>query len=59
MIARAVVDVRERLPEALGSDAEEIRTVHIDSTLRFTELRSAWDSLLQSSEAASPFLTWE
>src|SRR5262249_46459163 len=25
----------------------------------FTELRSAWDALLQSSEAASPFLTWE
>jgi CelD/BcsL family acetyltransferase involved in cellulose biosynthesis len=59
MIARAVVDVRERLPEALGSDAQAIRAVRIDSTWRFTELRSAWDSLLQSSAAASPFLTWE
>jgi len=59
MIAPAVVEVRERAAEAVGRDAGEIRAVRIDSTWRFTELRSAWDSLLQSSEAASPFLTWE
>ena len=59
MIARAAVELREPAPAAVDSDAGEIRAVRIDSTWRFTELRSAWDALLQSSEAASPFLTWE
>ena len=59
MIARAVVDAREPATPAVESDAGETRVVRIDSTWRFTELRSAWDALLQSSEAASPFLTWE
>jgi CelD/BcsL family acetyltransferase involved in cellulose biosynthesis len=59
MIAPAVVEPREPVTGAARSDAGEIRAARVDSTWRFTELRSAWDSLLQSSEAASPFLTWE
>ncbi len=59
MIAPAVVNLREPATGAVRSDAGEIRAARIDSTWRFTELRSAWDSLLQSSDAASPFLTWE
>jgi len=59
MIARAVVALREPATAAVESDAGEMRALRIDSTWRFTELRSAWDALLQSSEAASPFLTWE
>ena len=59
MIARAVVELREPATSAVGTDAEDVRAVPLDSALRFTELRTAWDSLLQSSEAASPFLTWE
>jgi len=59
MTVPAVVDVREQATRAVGGDAAAIREACIDSTWRFTELRSAWDSLLQSSAAASPFLTWE
>jgi CelD/BcsL family acetyltransferase involved in cellulose biosynthesis len=59
MSAPAVVEPREPVTGAVRSDAEEICAARVDSTWRFTELRSAWDSLLQSSEAASPFLTWE
>jgi len=59
MIASAVVALREPATAAVESDAGEMRALRIDSTWRFTELRSAWDALLQSSEAASPFLTWE
>ena len=59
MIAPAVVELRRPITDAGRSDAREIRGVRVDSEARFTELRSAWDSLLQSSEAASPFLTWE
>jgi len=59
MIARAAVELREPATAAVENDAGEMRALRIDSTWRFTELRSAWDALLQSSEAASPFLTWE
>ena len=59
MITPAVVELRQPIIEAAGSDAPEIRATRVDSASRFTELRSAWDSLLQSSDAASPFLTWE
>ena len=59
MIARAAVELREPATPAVESDAGEIRAVRIDSTWRFTELRAAWDALLQSSDAASPFLTLE
>jgi CelD/BcsL family acetyltransferase involved in cellulose biosynthesis len=59
MIAPAVVGLRQPITDAVGSDAPQVRAARVDSTWRFTELRSAWDSLLQSSEAASPFLTWE
>ena len=59
MNARAVVDVREPATGVVRTDVGEIRAARIDSTWRFTELRSAWDSLLQSSAAASPFLAWE
>jgi CelD/BcsL family acetyltransferase involved in cellulose biosynthesis len=59
MSARAAVVLREPATGTVGNDCGDIRAVHIDSAWRFTELRSAWDALLQSSEAASPFLTWE
>jgi len=59
MIAPAVIELRRPIADAGGSNAREIRAALVDSESRFTELRSAWDSLLQSSEAASPFLTWE
>jgi CelD/BcsL family acetyltransferase involved in cellulose biosynthesis len=59
MIAPAVVEFRQPITDAIGCDAGEIRTTGVDSESRFTELRSAWDSLLQSSQSASPFLTWE
>ena len=58
MIAPAVVELRPPIADA-RSDAQEMRAVRVDSESRFSELRSAWDVLLQSSEAASPFLTWE
>jgi CelD/BcsL family acetyltransferase involved in cellulose biosynthesis len=59
VIAPAVVELREPMTGAVGGDAGEIHAARVDSVWRFTELRSAWDSLLQSSGAASPFLTWE
>lgn len=59
MIAPAIVELRQPITDPVGSDAREIRAARVDSELRFTELRSAWDSLVESSEAASPFLTWE
>ena len=59
MIAPAVVELRPPMTAAVGTAAREIRAAQVDSESRFTELRSAWDSLLQSREAASPFLTWE
>ena len=59
MIAPAVVELREPAAGAVRTDPREVRAAHIDQTWQFTELRSAWDSLLQSSQAASPFLTWE
>ena len=59
MIAPAVVELRQPIADAVGSDAREVRAARVDSESRFTELRSAWDGLVQSSEAASPFLTWE
>jgi CelD/BcsL family acetyltransferase involved in cellulose biosynthesis len=59
MIAPAVVECRPPITDAIANDAREIRATRVDSESRFTELRSAWDSLLQSSESASPFLTWE
>ncbi len=59
MIAPAVVELRQPITDAVGSDARELRVARVDSESRFIELRSAWDCLLQSSEAASPFLTWE
>jgi CelD/BcsL family acetyltransferase involved in cellulose biosynthesis len=58
MIAPAAI-AREPITDAVRRDAREIRAARVDSELRFAELRSAWDSLLQSSEAASPFLAWE
>ena len=59
MIAPAVVERRQPATGAVRSDAGVIRAARIDSTVRFTDLRSAWDSLLRFSDAASPFLTWE
>jgi CelD/BcsL family acetyltransferase involved in cellulose biosynthesis len=59
MIAPAIVELRQPITDPVGSDAREIRAARVDSESRFTELRSAWDSLVESSEAASPFLTWE
>jgi CelD/BcsL family acetyltransferase involved in cellulose biosynthesis len=59
MSASAVVELREPVTGTIARDAEAARPVCVDSPWRFTELRSAWDSLLQSSEATSPFLTWE
>jgi CelD/BcsL family acetyltransferase involved in cellulose biosynthesis len=59
MTAPALVERREAAIGAVRSDAGEIRATRIDSMERLTDLRSAWDSLLQFSEAASPFLTWE
>ena len=59
MMPPAVVEPREPAPGAVQSDAGHIRAARIDSTVRFTDLRAAWDSLLQFSDAASPFLTWE
>jgi CelD/BcsL family acetyltransferase involved in cellulose biosynthesis len=59
MIAPAIVELRQSITDAVDSNARAIRAARVDSESRFTELRSAWDSLLESSEAASPFLTWE
>jgi CelD/BcsL family acetyltransferase involved in cellulose biosynthesis len=59
MIGPAIVERREPATGAVGSDAGEIRAVRIDSAWHFTELRSGWDALVHSSEAATPFLTWD
>ena len=59
MSASAVVELREPVAGTVARDAEAIRAIRVESARGFTELRPAWDSLLQSSEAASPFLTWE
>jgi CelD/BcsL family acetyltransferase involved in cellulose biosynthesis len=59
MIAPAIVELRQPITDAVDSNARAIRAARVDSESRFTELRSAWDSLLESSDAASPFLTWE
>jgi CelD/BcsL family acetyltransferase involved in cellulose biosynthesis len=59
MIAPAVAELRRPIADAVGRNAREMCVALVDSESRFTELRSAWDLLLQSSEAASPFLTWE
>ena len=59
MIAPAAVELREPVTGAAASDAGGIRTARIEASPRFTELQSDWHSLLQSTEAASPFLTWE
>jgi len=59
MIAPAVVELGPPVADAVGRDAREMREAPVDSASRFSEMRSAWDTLLQSSEAASPFLTWE
>jgi CelD/BcsL family acetyltransferase involved in cellulose biosynthesis len=59
MIAPAAVELREPVAGAAANDAGGIRTARIEAFPRFTELQSDWHSLLQSTEAASPFLTWE
>jgi len=59
MIAPAVVEFRQPIADAVGSKIREVGGARVDSEPRFAELRCAWDSLLQSSDAASPFLTWE
>jgi len=58
VIAPAVVGLRQPI-DVVRSDAREIRAARVESESRFAELRSAWNSLLESSAAASPFLTWE
>jgi CelD/BcsL family acetyltransferase involved in cellulose biosynthesis len=59
MSASAVVELRRPIAPPVASDAREIRAARVDSAWGLTELRSAWDCLLQSTEATSPFLTWE
>ena len=59
MIAPAVVELGQPITSTVRHDPHEIRSTRVDSPSQFAELRSAWDSLVQSSEAASPFLTWE
>jgi len=59
VIAPAVVGLRQPITDVVRSDAREIRAARVESESRFAELRAAWDSLLESSAAASPFLTWE
>jgi CelD/BcsL family acetyltransferase involved in cellulose biosynthesis len=59
MIARAVVELPEPATRVVGTHATDVAAVPVDSASRFAELGTAWDSLLQSSDAAAPFLTWE
>lgn len=37
----------------------EVRSQVVDSAWEFTALRPEWNALLQASDSASPFLTWE
>jgi CelD/BcsL family acetyltransferase involved in cellulose biosynthesis len=59
MMAPAVVELREPLVGAIHNHAANIRAACVDSSPHLAELHDKWDSLLGSSDATSPFLTWE
>jgi CelD/BcsL family acetyltransferase involved in cellulose biosynthesis len=59
VIAPAVVELGQPIASSVRHNRQAIRATRVDSPSQFGELRSTWDSLVQSSNAASPFLTWE
>jgi CelD/BcsL family acetyltransferase involved in cellulose biosynthesis len=58
MMTPAIVGLREPIAGAVERAAAD-RVACVDSLPRFTGLEDEWDSLLCSSDATSPFLTWE
>ena len=54
----ALLEVREPFTGA-AEHHDEIRVARVHSSRQFSELGPEWDALVRSSEAASPFLTWE
>lgn len=59
MTMSAVVGLQAPVAGSVEREHEAIRRARVDSSWQFTELRHEWNSLLQASDVASPFLTWE
>jgi CelD/BcsL family acetyltransferase involved in cellulose biosynthesis len=59
MMEPAIVGLRVPVIGAVEPVAADIHAACVDSAPRFIELQEKWDSLLRSSDATSPFLTWE